>query len=191
MSEELVLSDSFTLLSMVYYLFFCVNSLTHQSITTMFSASQVMGHVSELLQMEEHEKTHSEKIVEGEPAIDIKNGEYSWGFERKNSNDFQCIGWKSTRNSVQSVETSCLTNISVELMAQDLLVVVGKIGSGKTSFLQSIMDETEKMSGTHKVNGKIAYVEQKPFIFTGTISDNICFGLQYAECRFRKAVVAA
>lgn len=93
--------------------------------------------------------------------------------------------------SVHSVETSCLSGISVELMPQDLLVVVGKIGSGKTSFLQSIMDETEKKSGTHKVNGKVAYVEQKPFIFTGTISDNICFGLQYAECRFRKAIVAA
>ena len=93
--------------------------------------------------------------------------------------------------SVHSVESSCLSGISVELMPQDLLVVVGKIGSGKTSFLQSIMDETEKKSGTHKVNGKVAYVEQKPFILTGTISENICFGLQYAECRFRKAIVAA
>lgn len=93
--------------------------------------------------------------------------------------------------SVLSDQTSCLSDISVELKPQDLLLVVGKIGSGKTSFLQSIMDETEKTSGTHKVNGKIAYVEQKPFIFTGTISDNICFGLQYAECRFRKAIIAA
>lgn len=87
MSEELVLSDSFTLLAMVYYLFFCVNSLTHQSISTMCSASQVMSHVSELLQMEEHEKTHGEQIVDGEPVIDIKSGEYSWGFQRKKNND--------------------------------------------------------------------------------------------------------
>ena len=86
MSEELVLSDSFTLLSMVYYLFFCVNGLTHQFFSTMSSAMQCMSHVSEVLSMEEHKRTHGDKIVEGEPAIDIKSGEYSWGFQRKKNN---------------------------------------------------------------------------------------------------------
>ena len=60
---------------------------------------------------------------------------------------------------LRSSEQCCLKNISVELMPQDLLIVVGKNGSGKTSFLQSIMDETVKKSGTHNVNGRIAYVE--------------------------------
>ena len=76
-------------------------------------------------------------------------------------------------------------------MPSDLLVVVGKIGSGKTSLLYSIMDETVKRAGTHRVRGRLAYVEQEPFIFSGTIQDNICYGLEYAETRFRKAVVAA
>ena len=84
-----------------------------------------------------------------------------------------------------------LRDINIELNLGDLLVVVGKIGSGKTSLLYSIMDETVKMSGTHKTSGKVAYVEQEPFIFSATIEENICFGLEYAECRFRKAVQAA
>lgn len=70
-------------------------------------------------------------------------------------------------------------------------MVVGKIGSGKTSLLFSIMDETVKKSGSHNVKGRIAYVEQEPFIFSGSIKSNVCFGLEYAECRFRKAVEAA
>ena len=53
------------------------------------------------------------------------------------------------------------------------------------------MDETIKKAGSHKVHGKVAYVEQNPFIFSGTISENICFGLQYSEGRFYKAIVAA
>ena len=53
------------------------------------------------------------------------------------------------------------------------------------------MDETVKKAGVHEVNGQVAYVEQTPFIFPGTVTENICFGLQYAECRFRKAIVAA
>lgn len=76
-------------------------------------------------------------------------------------------------------------------MPSDLLVIVGKIGSGKTSFLYSILDETVKKQGTHQVRGRVAYVEQEPFIFSGSIMDNICFGLEYTECRFRRAVAAA
>ena len=78
---------------------------------------------------------------------------------------------------VENVDESVLKNISFTLMPNDLLVVVGKIGSGKTSLLYSIMDETVKRAGTHRVRGRLAYVEQEPFIFSGTIKDNICFGL--------------
>ena len=76
-------------------------------------------------------------------------------------------------------------------MPGELLVVVGQIGSGKTSLLYSLMDETVKKSGNHTVRGSIAYVEQEPFIISGTIQENITFGLEYAEVRFRKAVQAA
>jgi len=63
-------------------------------------------------------------------------------------------------------------------------MVAGKIGSGKTTLLYSIMDETRKMSGSLSVKGKIAYVEQEPFIFSGTIEENITFGLIYDQERF-------
>ena len=53
MSEELSLSDSFTLLAMVYYLFFCVNSLTYSSISTMSQASAIVQKLSEVLRMDE------------------------------------------------------------------------------------------------------------------------------------------
>lgn len=76
-------------------------------------------------------------------------------------------------------------------MQSDLLVIVGKIGAGKSSFLYSILDETVKTRGEHRVRGRVAYVEQEPFIFSGSIVDNICFGLEFTECRFRKAVAAA
>ena len=49
------------------------------------------------------------------------------------------------------------------------MVVVGRIGSGKTSLLYSIMDETVKKAGNHQVRGRLAYVEQEPFIFSGSI----------------------
>jgi len=70
-------------------------------------------------------------------------------------------------------------------------MVVGKIGSGKTTLLHSIMEENVKMSGEASIRGKIAYVEQEPFIFSGTIEENITFGYVYDEERFNKCIEAA
>lgn len=45
------------------------------------------------------------------------------------------------------------------------------------------MDETVRLSGTQTVKGRIAYVEQEPFIFSGTIEENITFGYKLNEDR--------
>ena len=92
---------------------------------------------------------------------------------------------------LKATKAPVLQDISISLEQKELLVVIGKIGAGKTSLLLSIMNETLRLKGEHRVHGKIALVEQDPFIFSGTIKQNICFGLEYAECRFRKAVQAA
>ena len=58
---------------------------------------------------------------------------------------------------------------------------MGEVGCGKTSLLYSILGETSVVGGKKNICGKIAYVEQEPFIFSGTILDNILFGLDYDE----------
>ncbi|KAI5053888.1 hypothetical protein GOP47_0031219, partial [Adiantum capillus-veneris] len=56
------------------------------------------------------------------------------------------------------------------------VAVCGKVGSGKSSLLLSILGEIPKSSGTVKVCGRVAYVAQSPWIQTGTAVDNILFG---------------
>ena len=70
-------------------------------------------------------------------------------------------------------------------------MVIGKIGAGKTTLLHSIMDETRKIAGTQSVKGRVAYVEQEPFIFSSSIQENITFGLVYNAEHFEKAVEAS
>ena len=50
--------------------------------------------------------------------------------------------------------------------------------------LYSIMSETIPVGGSMEVRGRIAYVEQDPFIISGTIEENITFGLEFDESRF-------
>lgn len=60
---------------------------------------------------------------------------------------------------METNKNAVLRDISLTMMQGELLVVVGKIGSGKTSLLYSLMDETVKKNGKHTIRGKVAYVE--------------------------------
>lgn len=72
-----------------------------------------------------------------------------------------------------------------------LMVVVGQVGSGKTTLLHSLMEETTLKTGSIDISGTVAYVEQEPFIFSGSIKDNILFGKVWDEALFDKAIEAA
>ena len=53
-------------------------------------------------------------------------------------------------------------------------MIFGDIGSGKSSLLLSILNEFNQQKKSEvEVNGKIAYVSQKPWIFSGTLQANI------------------
>jgi ABC-type multidrug transport system fused ATPase/permease subunit len=92
---------------------------------------------------------------------------------------------------VEEIETPTLQALNFELKKDGLLMVIGKIGAGKTTLLHSIMDETRKIAGSQSVKGRVAYVEQEPFIFSASIQENITFGLIYNEERFKMAVEAS
>lgn len=64
------------------------------------------------------------------------------------------------------------------------MVVIGYVGSGKTTLLRSILNETKLVKGDMEIKGRIAYVEQEPFIFPGTVKENILFGKDYNKEKF-------
>lgn len=57
--------------------------------------------------------------------------------------------------------------------------IIGPVGSGKTSFLLSILGEMPIKSGKLMIqkDTQIVYAEQEPLIVTGTVESNIRFGL--------------
>lgn len=137
--------------------------------------------------MEEYRKTRKEDVEPGEVGITIKEGAFGWGFRVKEVQE----GKKAFKTELEKVEEPTISKLNFDLKYNSLLMVVGKIGSGKTTLLHSIMEENVKMSGEASIRGKIAYVEQEPFIFSGTIEENITFGYVFDEERFNKCIEAA
>ncbi|KAI8823189.1 P-loop containing nucleoside triphosphate hydrolase protein [Fimicolochytrium jonesii] len=66
-----------------------------------------------------------------------------------------------------------LTDLSLVIPRGSLVVVVGSVGSGKSSFLSALVGSMTLRHGTSAVNGSVAYCPQTPFIMSGTIENNI------------------
>ncbi|KAJ2715812.1 ATP-binding cassette glutathione S-conjugate transporter ycf1 [Coemansia spiralis] len=83
-----------------------------------------------------------------------------------------------------------LNKVSLCAVGGDLVAVVGKTGSGKSSLLLSICGELEMAAGTGSVVGTIAYLEQSPWIMNDTMRANVLFGREYDADWFAKVIHA-
>lgn len=62
-------------------------------------------------------------------------------------------------------------NLSVK--KGELVSIVGPVASGKSTLLLGLLGEANRIRGTCKVGGKIAYVPQSAFIVNATMKDNV------------------
>ena len=69
-----------------------------------------------------------------------------------------------------------------------LYIVVGLIGSGKSSLLSSILGDITIIDGQIKINGTLSYAAQDAWIFGDTIRQNILFGEKFDVERYERTV---
>jgi len=116
--------------------------------------------------------------------------------ERDNTNEKELALFSNVHISFQHVgltylggETPALKDINLSLFSGEKVALVGPSGAGKTSIAQLLLRFIEPSEGNIFVNGKllnsislknwreqIGYVPQNPYLFAGSIADNIQFG---------------
>ncbi|RLN46665.1 hypothetical protein BBO99_00009664 [Phytophthora kernoviae] len=72
-----------------------------------------------------------------------------------------------------------LEGLNLEVARGSLVMIVGKVGSGKSSLVNAILGEMPRTSGVLEVGGRIAYVSQDTWIRNATLRDNILFEQNY------------
>lgn len=74
-----------------------------------------------------------------------------------------------------------IQNVDLKVEPGKLCTVVGPVGSGKTTLLNVLLGELELDEGKVSINGTLSYASQEPWLFEGSIKQNILFVEPYDE----------
>ena len=128
-------------------------------ITSIVEATVAVGRLTEFFTADELQedavRNIDEPISEGGQSVTVRDATFTWD---KNQN----------RNVLQ--------NINVRANKGELTCIVGRVGAGKSSLLQSLLGDLWKINGEIVVHGRIAYVAQQPWVMNASVKENIVFG---------------
>ena len=88
----------------------------------------------------------------------------------------------------QSGEGPDLWDISLDVSPGTLTCVIGPVGAGKSSLLNVILGEIEKVKGRSFVRGRVCYAPQTPFLLHATVRENITFGKPFEQQRYDETI---
>ena len=131
-----------------------------QSVFVTREMAIALKRIQRILQISERDEHNISKNSRGDtPSIQFNNFTASW---------------KQTEKIVS--EDVTLQSINFHLNQVQFVAITGPIGSGKSSLLLSLIGELPGISGNVSRTGVISYAPQLPWIFSGTIRDNILVG---------------
>lgn len=81
-----------------------------------------------------------------------------------------------------------LQSVTLDVKSQELLTVVGPVGCGKSTLLHVILKEIPLQEGYSKIIGSISYASQEPWLFGGSVRQNILFGQKYDQKKYDEVV---
>ncbi|CAB0032864.1 unnamed protein product [Trichogramma brassicae] len=79
-------------------------------------------------------------------------------------------------------------NVTMYITPKQLHAIIGPTSSGKTTLIYSMLGELRESLGGLVIRGTIAYASQKPWLFPGTIRQNIVFDQRFDEARYQSVI---
>ena len=91
---------------------------------------------------------------------------------------------------VKDEQSFQLKKISLKASGDQFIGITGPVGSGKSCILHSIINDLHIDQGKIHIEGKLLIVPQVPWVFSGTIRDNILFGQPLETERYEQILDA-
>ncbi|XP_068629128.1 ATP-binding cassette sub-family C member 4-like [Battus philenor] len=75
-------------------------------------------------------------------------------------------------------------DITLNIMSGTLMTIIGAVGSGKSTLLHMMLGELPSSRGNVNVAGTVSYACQDPWLFVGSVRQNILFGQPFQKSRY-------
>ncbi|EGG24152.1 ABC transporter C family protein [Cavenderia fasciculata] len=120
-------------------------------------------------------------LSERKPVEEINDPNTADGIYVENAN----FNWDSTKD-----DSFKLNNINFVCTGPTLTMVVGSVGSGKSSLCQSVLGDMDLVEGRLRTKGRIAYVPQQAWIVNASLRANILYGKAFDQDRYEAVIEA-
>ncbi|KAG7093889.1 hypothetical protein E1B28_007528 [Marasmius oreades] len=157
----------FLLLSFPLAMFAQVTSNIIEAVVSLQRISQFLK--ADELQDDARKVEEKSQLKKGDEVVSIKAGEFSWS---------------------KTVANPTLEDINMTVRKGELVGVLGRVGSGKSSLLSAILGDMTRTEGEVKVYGNISYASQNQWILSATVRQNILFFHEYDETFYNLVIEA-
>ncbi|GAA5908059.1 uncharacterized protein JCM6883_004104 [Sporobolomyces salmoneus] len=191
MKQDLTAETAFTALALFNVLRSPLESFSDMFVNVL-QAYVSLKRIDKFLAEEETHKYSvlSESSSEDDPKVGFVDASFTWANEedaRSDSSVFRVSG------------------LDFAFPEQSLSIILGPVGSGKTSLLMSLLGETNRLSGTAFLPSPVirsvstnpailtdstALATQQPFLVSASIRENILFGAGLNDSRYRAVLEA-
>ncbi|XP_016663044.1 probable multidrug resistance-associated protein lethal(2)03659 [Acyrthosiphon pisum] len=90
--------------------------------------------------------------------------------------------WSNTQTD------NTLDNINLTVKPGRLVAIIGPVGAGKSSLIQAILQELPLSEGNISLRGVVSYASQEPWLFAGSVKQNILFGSPMDKDRYKRVI---
>jgi ATP-binding cassette subfamily B protein len=114
------------------------------------------------------------------------------------------VGYEDVHFRYPGAEEDSVSGASFSADAGDFVGLVGPTGAGKTTLLKLLMRLYEPQEGAIRVDGRdiseyslsglrrhVGYVSQEPYLFQGTVRENVAYGIEATGEEIREALAMA
>ena len=142
-------------------------------ITSIIEASVAVGRLTAFFTAEE---LQADAVIlkgpvdeHGDESISVKDGTFSWD---------------------RYSDRTALEDVNFSASKGELTCIVGRVGSGKSSFLQALLGDLWKIKGKVVMHGAAAYVAQQPWVMNASVKENILFGHRFDAGFYEQTIKA-
>ena len=176
-NEPMEVADVYFLVSIVSLVFYTSRMIV-VAMNRIAKSRVSLKRLDKFFSLEENENKVQNSIVP-KSEIRITNLTSSW-IDKKAASRYGYDG---------DVDALAIKDIDIVFKPGRFYAIVGEVGSGKSSLLNSCIGELQFVKGSVNLNGSVAYCAQSVFLLNATLRENILFGKVYNQDKYINAVV--